>query len=258
MLCSRTDTDAPDVSIIVAAHNEERLLPRCLDAIERLGGDARIEVIVVDNASTDSTAELALSRPYVRLVREGTPGAVHAKAAGVRAARGTLVAILDADSVCPPDWIERISARFVVEPALVGLTGPARYIDGSFWAPIILFWYAWWCLVGLFAGRAVYAIGTNVAFRRDAFLRSSGFDTRVLVGGDEIALFSALAKVGKTRFDHRLRVDTDARRMNAGFLRFFWEAFFIHYVVNYTYFRITGRSLVTRYPPGSSLVTSRR
>jgi hypothetical protein len=100
----------------------------------------------------------------------------------------------------------------------------------------------------------VYAIGTNVAFRRDAYERSSGFDTRVLVGGDEIALFSSLSRVGVTRFDAHLRVDTDARRVNRGLLLFFWEVFFLHYVVNYTWVRMTGRSLMTSYPPGSSLV----
>ena len=259
MLCSASNTDPVDVSVVVAAHNEELLLPRCLDAIERQHGDARVELIVVDNLSTDGTAAIALGRPYVRLVRESTLGAVHAKAAGVRAARGAIVAVIDADSVCPPDWLERIVTRFRKEPELVGLTGPARYVDGCFWAPALVWiWYAWWRLVALVSRRAVYAVGANVAFRRSAYERSAGFDTRVLVGGDEIALFSALAKIGHTRFDKTLVVQTDARRMNVGFLRFSWEVFFLRYVVNYTYFRLTGRSLLTAYRPGSSLAKVRR
>lgn len=254
--------DAVDVSIVIAAYNEEQLLPRCLASIDRMrehlrddpaGQAPSLEVIVVDNGSTDGTAAIA-SRPGVRLVRESRLGAVHAKAAGVRAARGELVAILDADSVCPRDWVSRIRARFAAEPTLVGLTGPARYTQGRFWAPaFIWFWYAWWRIVAWFAGRAVYAIGTNVAFRRSAYVRSNGFDRGVLVGGDEISLFSSLSRLGRTEFDADLVVETDARRVNIGLLRFLWEVFFLHYVVNYTYYRITGRSLITRYQPGSTL-----
>ncbi len=246
-------TDLSDVTIVVAAHDEERLLPRCLLAIAALEGP-QPEVIVVDNGSTDHTAELAASHAFVRVLCEPTRGAVHAKAAGVAAARGAIVAILDADSVCPPDWLTRIRAAFAADAQLVGLTGPARYVDGRAWAPFVIwFWYAWWRVVSFFARRAVYAVGTNVAFRRAAYERSAGFDTRLLVGGDEIALFSSLSKVGDTRYDPHLVVLTDARRVNRGLLRFFWEVFFLHYVVNYTWCKLTGRILLQKYPPGSSL-----
>ncbi len=245
----------PDLSIVVAAYNEERLLPRCLASISRLegAGELQIEVIVVDNGSNDGTAAVAAAAD-VRVIEELRLGAVHAKTAGVRAARGALVAVLDADSVCPPDWALRIRDRFAASPELVGLTGPARYTQGRFWAPAFIWcWYAWWRIVAWFAGRAVYAVGTNVAFRRSAYLRSNGFDANVLVGGDEISLFSSLSKVGRTEFDAKLIVETDARRVNIGLLRFLWEVFFLHYVVNYTYYRLTGRSLLTRYQPGSTL-----
>ena len=246
-----------DVTIVVAAHDEELLLPRCLSSIAALEGP-RPEVIVVDNGSADRTSEIAQGHAFVRLVREPRLGAVHAKAAGVAAARGPLVAILDADSTCPPDWLSRIRDAFAADPRLVGLTGPARYVDGRAWAPFVIwFWYAWWRVVGFFARRAVYAVGTNVAFRREAYARSTGFDTRLLVGGDEIALFSALSKVGTTRYDPRLVVETDARRVNRGLLHFFWEVFFLHYVINYTWCKLTGRTLMRRYAPGSSLARTR-
>ena len=246
-------TDPSDVTIVVAAHDEEQLLPRCLRAIAALEGPPP-EVIVVDNGSTDRTAELAGGFAFVRVVREPMLGAVHAKAAGVAAARGALIAILDADSICQSDWLSRIRAAFAADAQLVGLTGPARYMDGPAWAPVVIWsWYAWWRVVGFFARRAVYAVGTNVAFRREAYERSAGFDTRLLVGGDEIALFSSLSKVGATRYDPQLVVETDARRVNGGFLRFSWEVFFLHYVVNYTWCRLTGRTLLRKYPPGSSL-----
>jgi glycosyltransferase involved in cell wall biosynthesis len=251
---SAAETEGPiDISVVVAAYNEERLLPRCLDALARQTGAQRVEVIVVDNASTDDTAKIAREHGAI-VLREDQPGAPNAKARGVGVARGRLVAVMDADSVCPPDWLERIVARFDADAGLIGLSGPARYLGGPFWTPLVIWWwYAWWRTLGFFFGRAIYAVGTNVAFRREAYARSSGFDPGVPVGGDEVSLFSALAKLGKTRFDMDLVVDTDARRVELGFLRFFWEVFLIQYVINYTWYRITGRSLVQRYAPGSTL-----
>jgi glycosyltransferase involved in cell wall biosynthesis len=242
-----------DVSIVVAAHNEEQLLPRCLESLSQLAGPERVEIIVVDNASSDRTVEVARSFG-ARVVSEKQLGAVHAKAAGVRAARGAIVAILDADSSCAPDWVSRIHDAFEIDRDLVGLSGPARYISGRFWGPLVVWWwYLWWHFVSFFVGAAVYAVGTNVAFRRDAYRRSEGFDTGVLVGGDEMALFSALRKVGRTRFDLSLSVDTDGRRTNMGFLRFVWEIVLIEYLINYPIYRLTGRSLRRSYQPGSTL-----
>ena len=107
--------------------------------------------------------------------------------------------------------------------------------------------------VSFFIGRAVYAVGTNVAFRRDAYARSTGFDTGVLVGGDEMALFSALRKIGRTRFDLSLRVDTDGRRTQIGLARFLWEIVLLQYMINYPVYRLTGRTLRRAYQPGSTL-----
>src|SRR5262249_52283909 len=111
----------------------------------------------------------------------------------------------------------------------------------------------WWKLLGCLAGGTIYAVGTNLAFRRDAFARAGGFDTGVLVGGDEVQLFRRLKRVGLTRYDRELAVETDARRTDARFWRFFFSTVMVHYVFNYWIYRLTGRSLVKRYQPGSRL-----
>jgi glycosyltransferase involved in cell wall biosynthesis len=248
----------PDISVVVAAHNEERTLARCLGSLGASRTARSFEVIVVDNASTDGTAEVAGGFDGVRLVRQSVLGAVHAKSAGVAAARAPLVAVLDADSACPPDWLERIAGAFDAEPRLVGLSGPARYLAPRWWVHVVMFlWYGWWKLIQRVTGQAFYAVGTNVAFRRDAYDAAGGFDTKVLVGGDEVALFHRLRRVGRTRYTDELVVDTDARRTEVGFLRFFLGTVMLHYVLNYSIYRITGRSFIKRYPPGSSLQPSR-
>jgi hypothetical protein len=49
-------------------------------------------------------------------------------------------------------------------------------------------------------------------------------------------------------------VETDPRRTEVGFVRFFFGTVMLHYVFNYPFYRITGRSLLKRYPPGSTLL----
>ena len=247
---------APDITIVIAAHNEERRLGRCLASVQASAAAlaAPIELIVVDNCSTDGTAAVARAGG-ARVVAERTLGAVNAKAAGVAVARAPLVAVIDADSVCPPDWLPKIARAFAADAALVGLSGPARYLGARRWVYAVMWlWYGFWKLLQALAGTAYYAVGTNVAFRRDAYERAGGFDTNVLVGGDEVGLFRRLRSVGPTRYTDDLWVETDPRRTEVGFFRFFFGTVLLHYVFNYPIYRLTGRSLLKRYRPGSSLL----
>jgi glycosyltransferase involved in cell wall biosynthesis len=249
--------DAPAISVVVAAHNEEARLGPCLDAVRAAAAAApdRIELIVVDNCSTDATAAVAAARG-ARVVAEPRLGAVYAKAAGTAVARAPLVAVIDADSVCPRDWLDKIAAAFAADARLVGLSGPARYTGARPWVHAVMWlWYGFWKLVQRLAGTAYYAVGTNVAFRRDAYQRAGGYDTNVLVGGDEVGLFRRLRAVGLTRYTDGLWVDTDPRRTEVGFFRFFFGTVLLHYIFNYPFYRLTGISLLKRYPPGSTLVS---
>ncbi len=245
---------APDITVVVAAHNEELRLGRCLASVRAAAGEREVEVIVVDNCSTDGTAAVARAHG-ARVVFEPALGAVNAKAAGVAAAHAPLVAVIDADSVCPPDWLGKIAAAFAADARLVGLSGPARYVGARRWVYAVMWcWYSFWKLVQALAGNAFYAVGTNVAFRRDAYVRAGGYDTNVLVGGDEVGLFRRLRAVGPTRYTDALWVETDPRRTEVGFFRFFFGTVLLHYVFNYPFYRITGRSLLKRYRPGSTLL----
>ena len=120
---------------------------------------------------------------------------------------------------------------------------------------VMWLWYGFWKVLQAVAGTAYYAVGTNVAFRRDAYTRAGGFDTNVLVGGDEVGLFRRLRGVGPTRYTDELWVETDPRRTEVGFFRFFFGTVILHYVLNYPIYRLTGHSFLKRYRPGSSLLS---
>lgn len=89
----------------------------------------RPEVIVVDNASSDGTAEIVKSFPGVVLVEEPTKGIVHARNGGFEESTSPLVANLDADTEMPVGWIERVLTEFERDPELVALSGPSVYHD---------------------------------------------------------------------------------------------------------------------------------
>lgn len=99
------------ISIIIPSFNEERYLVRCLDSVAAQTV-APYEVLVVDNNSTDATAEIAARYPFVRLLHEPAQGRVFAREAGFRAARGDILARIDADAILPPDWVAQVTAYF--------------------------------------------------------------------------------------------------------------------------------------------------
>jgi glycosyltransferase involved in cell wall biosynthesis len=158
------------ISIVIPAYNEERYLGDCLEAIARQTV-APDEVIVVDNNSTDRTAEIARSFPFVTIVSESAQGRGHAYSAGMNAAKGDIVGRINGDSKIHPDWVQRVRQNFQSDPRLGGLTGPAitDTIPGTH------FWMTTTWARGYFRwNEAVQRVntlwGANMAISRQAWL----------------------------------------------------------------------------------------
>ena len=118
-------------SVVIPAYNEEQYLGRCLAALARQTYPAdRFEVIVVDNGSTDTTAEIARRYGGVRVITKPRKGVARARQAGFAAARGAVIASTDADTVVPPFWVARIAEYFRADPALGAVYGPVYWPDG--------------------------------------------------------------------------------------------------------------------------------
>jgi len=113
----------PAVSVIVPVYNGRATLLPCLDSLLRLHYPAdRLELIVVDNASTDDTpAILDRWQDKLRILREDKRGPSAARNRGIRAARGECIALTDADCVVDPDWLAEL-VRPLASPE-VGVSG---------------------------------------------------------------------------------------------------------------------------------------
>src|SRR5687768_15841626 len=109
------------LSIIIPAYNEEAHLGACLQAIADQT-EPPDEVIVVDNNSTDRTAKIARSFPFVRLLHEKRQGLRATRSRGVTAARGEIIGRIDADTRLGPEWAA-IARRVFADSNVMGVVG---------------------------------------------------------------------------------------------------------------------------------------
>ncbi len=213
-------TPSPKVSFVVPAYNEEVLLPACLAAIKaeiaRSGCDA--EVLVVNNASTDRTAEVAASVPGVVVVHEPVKGLVSARRAGFGAARGRLVANIDADTLVPPGWLDRVTEAFERDAKLVALSGPYDYYDVPLRIRLAtrLFYmmgFATYAFNKHVLGVGSMVQGGNFVVLRDALERAGGFSDTFQFYGEDTDIARRMSRVGNVTFTWSLMAKSSGRRL---------------------------------------------
>ncbi|MCA1842524.1 MAG: glycosyltransferase, partial [Actinobacteria bacterium] len=112
--------EAVSFTVIVPAHNEEQVIAKTLGALELVRGPG-VEVIVVDDGSTDATAEIAGAFP-VTVIRQPQLGKATALNTGVAAARCEVIVVLDADTVLDPDFLDTIAPHFA-DPEVGAVAG---------------------------------------------------------------------------------------------------------------------------------------
>lgn len=181
------------LSIVIPAFNEARLIERCLQSVAvSIAADQASsftsEIIVVDNNSTDNTAELA-RQAGARVVFEPINQIGRARNAGAAQAIGEWLLFLDADSLLSPQLLADI-VRVIESGKYVGC-GSTLQMDGlPWWANVTLL---------LWTGTSIlfrWAAGALIVCRRDAFQEVCGFD-QDLYALDEIRLSKQLKQWGR-------------------------------------------------------------
>lgn len=206
-------SDAPDISVVVPAYNEESRIDGQLEALSQQTFSGRFEVVVADNGSTDGTAELVRSwsgrLPAVRVVDASRSSGVNvARNVGVQASLSPKIAICDADDRVHPGWLEAMST------GLVGYDAVAGPLEIESVNPPDIVAFRTWRFEGLKPafGFLPYAVGANCGFTREAYERVGGFDESFAGGCDEIDFFWRLQLSGLVlgfapgaRVDYRFR-----------------------------------------------------
>ncbi|MEA5154646.1 bifunctional polysaccharide deacetylase/glycosyltransferase family 2 protein [Raineyella sp.] len=187
------------VSVVIAAYNEEPVIARTVRSL--LASDfPLLEVVVVDDGSTDGTADavarVAAEDPRVVLVRQANTGKSGALNNGLRSVRGDIVVTMDADTVVAPGAVTNLVRHFAVDPdgRLGGVAGVVRV--GNRRRNLLTRWQALEYLsqIGLerSAQDALGAIsivpGACAAWRREAILEAGGYSTATLAEDCDLAL----------------------------------------------------------------------
>src|SRR5258708_21361781 len=122
------------ISATLCAYNEQDWIAETLDSL--MNQDRRPEeIIVVNNASTDTTADIVQRyieshRQWnIRLVNEGKKGLHHARETAWRCASGDVIVTTDADIRFPKKWLQNFEAEFNLHPEIAAMSGPVRYYD---------------------------------------------------------------------------------------------------------------------------------
>jgi glycosyltransferase involved in cell wall biosynthesis len=206
--------------VIVCAHNESAYLQSCLCSLLAQTRPPD-ELLVINNASTDSTRAVAQRIPHVQVVDEPRKGLVIARETGRRTATGDVLVYLDADCRAPLAWLERIERRFARDPGLMAVTGPYRYYDWDWWGRSLMRAYDFTLAPGtqllvkhlLRIGTLFY--GGNFAVRPTALERIGGFDTSIEFHGEDTNVGRRLFRIGKVALAYECYLYTSARRYHA-------------------------------------------
>jgi glycosyltransferase involved in cell wall biosynthesis len=189
------------LSVIIPAFNEELYLPRTLEclaeAIAYLGDDTghQIEVVLVDNASTDRTAQIAASfGARIVAAPEHNIGCVRNVGAG--ASSGDVLVFLDADTLIPKELLSRI-LEVMGDAACLG---GAVDIDYRPARTLIRAYLRAWRIIGL---TLKMAQGATQFCRREAFTALNGYD-ETLYMGEDVDFYWRLRQLAKSR-GHRVR-----------------------------------------------------
>ena len=218
-----------NISLIISAFNEEKYIGDCLEYAIKNSQGKLLEIIVVDNASTDQTALIANKFMGVRVVREDKKGLTQARQCGFIEAKGDLLAYIDADTRMPKSWIGIIEKNFDKNQNLACLSGPYIFYDISSVKKFLVKIY--WTFLALPSSyiTGYMVVGGNFVIRKNILEKMNGFDTNIKFYGEDTNIARRAKEFGTVKFSLKFFMPTSARRLaGQGFI---YTAYI--YVINF-------------------------
>jgi len=214
----------PKITVLVAARNEEKKLPACLD---NLGKQTYpfdlIQIIIINDRSTDNTRQIILDYKErfssfelldINNDQNGLKGKMNALAQGMDIAKGEIILITDADCRVPETWISEMAAYFTDR---VGLVGSLTVIDQPDKKNTIfdhIQTIDWFFLQAIAAGTAglnlpVSVLGNNFGFKKSVYDKIGGFRQIEFSLTEDMALLNRIVK----ETDYKIIYPFDKRSM---------------------------------------------
>jgi glycosyltransferase involved in cell wall biosynthesis len=177
-----SSTPSCDVSVVVSTYNRADRLPAALGALLDQVGDVAYEIIVVDNNSSDATAQMVAAAAEtaggrIQYVFEPRQGLSYGRNTGIARSRAPIIALCDDDVRVARDWVQQLKRTFDLHPEVSYVGGrvlpywiqpPPAWLTTSHWSPLALQDYGSERRVSG-RERAVCLVGANLAFRRHVF-----------------------------------------------------------------------------------------
>jgi glycosyltransferase involved in cell wall biosynthesis len=195
------------LAIVIPVRNGMRTVPALVEALDVFARQEGVEVLFVDDASTDETAEYLRQRGYCVLARPAQSGPARARNEGARATSAPWILFLDADTVPPPNTLDRVRVNLSV-PGAVGMIGvyAARPANSGFWPE-------YKAIQADFYHRrsdvqaVTFLWGGMCAVRRDVFIEAGGFDESYRGAElEDVALGRRMTSRGKILLDRQFVV----------------------------------------------------
>ena len=209
----------PNVSVIVAARNEEKNIGECLDSLVRLDYPAdKFEIIIADDGSTDTTPHIV--QEYVRRhrfvnlisVQSGTGnlrGKANALSQGIAQSKGEILMFTDADCIAPETWLKETVSYYTEG---VGVVAGFTFLvsEKAFDAVQAIDWFL---LFGVAASTAGWnipltGVGNNLSVHRSAYDRVGGYRNLPFSVTEDYTLVQAIWQVTKMRVRYPLKPET--------------------------------------------------
>lgn len=208
-------SDLPTASVIVAARNEETNILRCLQSLDKLEYPAgRLEIIVVDDRSTDNTGSLidGFIKGKERFKKIDTRkeigrlrGKTNAIANGIEIASGEIIITTDADCAVHPLWALTLASYYDKDVAIVnGYTTQKAYSPFSGMQALDFMYLLVVAAGTINYGKPLSCIGNNMSYRKSAYLEVGGYEGIPFSITEDFGILMAIDKLKKYRIIYPL------------------------------------------------------
>jgi glycosyltransferase involved in cell wall biosynthesis len=228
------------ISFVIPCYNEEAHIKDCIRSIRKHVWYVPYEIIVVDNNCTDKTAEIAeIEGAFV--IKETRKGVVFARQTGYEAAKGFLIANIDADSKITEGWIWEALSRLSNDDT-VAVTGPLEYQDVGLGLRIMTkLYYLIAKLSNDYIG--VFLQGGNSMIKKSALDKVGGYDLSIAFYGEDTMTAKRIQHLGKIVFNMYMVTTTSPRRLKEqGNIKTIWM-----YLTNYFSVTFKNKSTTNDY-----------